>query len=238
MFSEAARRGAGSSKDMSAADLAKALAKDAYYTDGVKFALGGQQEYYDAMLKWSASVNPDIPDEYGNSAELNIAQWKTLPLTVKNKVAADQLNARNALASFYPQDLTSRVDEFIRSGQAGSMKMRTVDAVIDLLVNTEAVRAGDFGSSKAQFTGRSCFRSSRSSSRRRNSQSLLKSVVTGYGRHPADYVGQAAVSFFVQITAYGLTADAMRAYDVYGYVRRNPLAMSPEGRYRHERASF
>ncbi|WP_235946596.1 hypothetical protein [Paenibacillus glycinis] len=151
MLSEASQRAAGSSKEMAEADLIKALMKDAYYTDGVKYALGGQQDYYGAMLKWSASVNPDIPGEYEASAGLNIAQWKTLPLTVKNKVAADQLNARKSLAPFYPQDLTSRVDEFIRSGQAGSMKMRTVDSVIDLLVKTEAVRAGDFGTSKAQL---------------------------------------------------------------------------------------
>lgn len=154
MFSEAADRGAGSSKDMDVAKLLTALKKDAYYTDGVKYALGGQRDYYAAMMKWSASVNPNIPDSYNAAGEVTIAQWKTLPLTVKNKVTADQLNARKTLASFYPQDLTSRVDEFIRSGQASSMKMRTVDAVIDLLINTEAVRAGDFGNSKAELYGK------------------------------------------------------------------------------------
>ncbi|MBO7744057.1 hypothetical protein I8J29_07625 [Paenibacillus sp. MWE-103] len=151
MFDEAASRGAGSVKDMAGAELAQALEKDAYYADAVKYALGGQQDYYAAMLKWSASVNPAIPGEYEAPGGLSLADWKKLPLTVKNKVAADQLNARKSLAAFYPQDLASRVDEFIHSGQASSMKMRTVDAVIDLLVKTEAVRAGDFGGSKDEL---------------------------------------------------------------------------------------
>ncbi|MBM7564452.1 hypothetical protein JOC55_001393 [Paenibacillus sacheonensis] len=154
MFKEAAQRAAGSSKNMTADKLVKALSKDAYYVDGVKYALGGQQDYYAAMLKWSSSVNPAIPGDYAKTADVGIAQWKTLPLTVKNKLAANQLNARKTLASFYPQDLTSRIDQFIQSGQAASMKMRTVDSVVDLLVNTEAVRAGDFGESKAVLYGK------------------------------------------------------------------------------------
>ncbi|MFC4808455.1 hypothetical protein [Paenibacillus sp. GCM10023250] len=151
MFDEAASRGAGSVKDAPGAELVKALTTDAYYVDGVKYALSGQQDYYAAMLKWSASVNPDIPGEYEAPGGLSLADWKKLPLTVKNKVAADRLNARRSLAAFYPQDLASRVDEFVHSGQASAMKMRTVDAVIDLLLKTEAVRAGDFGSSKDEL---------------------------------------------------------------------------------------
>ncbi|SDW31536.1 hypothetical protein [Paenibacillus sp. CF384] len=149
MFSEAAQRGAGSAKDMNNTELLKALMKDAYYTQGVKFAMAGQQSYYIAMLKWSASVNPNIPDHYDSTSVLSIQQWKTLPLTIKNKLMADMLNARKTLAPFYPQDLASRVDQFIVSGQASSMKMKTVDSIVDLLISTEAVRSGDFSDSKA-----------------------------------------------------------------------------------------
>ncbi|WP_308639108.1 hypothetical protein [Paenibacillus silvisoli] len=151
MFSEAAQRGAGSAKDLSATDLMKALMKDAYYTQGVKFAVAGQLNYYDSMLKWSASVNPNIPDHYDVKAVLTIQQWKPLPLTVKNKLMADQLNARKELSPFYPQDLTARVDQFITSGQAANMKIKTVNAIVDLLISTEAVRSGDFSQSKAQL---------------------------------------------------------------------------------------
>ncbi|MFC5650851.1 hypothetical protein ACFPYJ_17380 [Paenibacillus solisilvae] len=151
MFSDASKRGAVSSNDMSSSDLVKAIEKDAYYLEGVKQAMAGQQSYYYAMLKWSSSVNPNIPDQYTSPAVLDIQKWKTLQLSVKNKLMADQLNARKQLAAFYPQDLVSRVDEFINSGQASSMKMKTVDAVVDLLISTDAVRAGDFNDSKAKL---------------------------------------------------------------------------------------
>lgn len=151
MFSDTASRGVALSKDMPAPDLALAIMKDAYYLEGVKQVMAGQQSYYNAMLKWSSSVNPNIPDQYSSPAVLDIQKWKTLPLTVKNKVMADQLNVRKQLASFYPQDLASRVDQFIKSGQASNMKMKTVDAVVDLLISTDAVRTGDFSDSKAQL---------------------------------------------------------------------------------------
>ena len=151
MFSDTAKRAAVSSKDITSSKLVSAIMKDAYYLEGVKQAIAGQQNYYYAMLKWSSSVNPDIPDQYESPAVLDIQKWKTLQLTVKNKIMADQLNARKQLAAFYPQDLTSRVDQFINSGQASNMKMKTVDAIVDLLISTNAVRTGDFIDSKAQL---------------------------------------------------------------------------------------
>lgn len=151
MFQEAADRGAVSAKELSAAELVAALKQDAYYLEGVKHTMAGQQNYYDAMLKWASSVNPNIPSNYANPDVLEIATWKALPLVIKNKLMAEQLNVRKQLASFYPQDLTTRVDEFILSGQASKMKMKTVDAIVDLLINTEAVRYGDFSGSKAQL---------------------------------------------------------------------------------------
>lgn len=151
MFSDASQRGSVSAKDMSSSDLVTALMKDAYYLEGVKQSMAGQSSYYFAMLKWSSSVNPNIPDQFESPTVLDIHKWKTLPLTVKNTYVADQLKARKQLTSFYPQDLTSRVDLFISSGQATTMKMKTVDAIVDLLINTNAVRSGDFNESKDQF---------------------------------------------------------------------------------------
>lgn len=151
MFQEAADRGAVSAKELSPAELVQALKEDAYYVEGVKHTMAGQQNYYDAMLKWASAVNPNIPGNYANPDVLEIATWKALPLVVKNKLMAEQLNTRKQLASYYPQDLTTRVDDFILSGQAGKMKMKTISAIVDLLISTAAVRPGDFGESKAQL---------------------------------------------------------------------------------------
>jgi len=148
LLGEAAQRGAGSAKDMPAEELVKELQKDAFYLEGVKQALTGQQNYYYAMMKWSSSVNPDIPDQFAATAVLALGKWKTLPLVVKNKVIAEQFKSRMLIVSYFPQDLTSRVDQFVSSGQANKMGMKTLGSVIDLLINTEAVRPGDFSDSK------------------------------------------------------------------------------------------
>ncbi|UVI32358.1 hypothetical protein [Paenibacillus spongiae] len=151
LFSKAASRGAGSTKSMKTEELIEALMQDAYYVEGVKQAMAGQLNYYTAMLKWSSSIDPNIPYQYDSPPVLQINTWKSLSLTVKNKLMADQLNVRKQFAAYYPQDLSARVDEFIHSGQASKMKMKTVDSIVDLLISTEAIRSGDFTSSKARL---------------------------------------------------------------------------------------
>ncbi|SEN23647.1 hypothetical protein [Paenibacillus sp. OV219] len=151
MFSENAQRAASSSKDMEAGALLKTLKKDPYYIDGVKFALSGQQNYYSAMQKWGASVDPNIPSSFSATSSISLKGWSALQLTIKNKLMADELNSRKLLAPYYPQDLTARVDQFIGSGQAATMNKRTVASVVDLLIRTDAVRQGDFAESKAEL---------------------------------------------------------------------------------------
>ena len=67
---------------------------------------------------------------------------------------ADQLERRKLLTSYYPQDLTARVDLFLSSGQADRMRTKSVNTVVDLLIGTEAIRIGDFTANKARFYGK------------------------------------------------------------------------------------
>ncbi|MFS0722685.1 hypothetical protein [Paenibacillus sp. 1P07SE] len=149
LFEQTAARMAASADSKQAQLLLKELAEDAFYQQAVQHAGIGQQEYYAAMLKWSASVNTEIPGDYEMPQIMEISVWKQLPLTIKNKLMADQLVARSILPAYYPQDLSTRVDEFIATGEAARMKIRTVTAVVDLLLGTKAVRTGDFAASKA-----------------------------------------------------------------------------------------
>lgn len=151
LLSDATEHVASSAKNLSNADLLKSLLTDVYYKEGIVQVTSAQLDYYSSMLKWSGSINSDIPSEYESPSILGIAQWKSLPLVVKNKLMAEQLKARKLLTPYYPQDVTARVDEFILSGEASKMKMETVDAIVDLLINTKAVRSGDFTYSKARF---------------------------------------------------------------------------------------
>ncbi|OMF35193.1 hypothetical protein BK133_10790 [Paenibacillus sp. FSL H8-0548] len=151
LFNEAAMKAATSAKTLSFAELKKNVEQEKTYRSASQFALNAQQAYYSAMLKWAATVDTDIPSEYTSPAILELSQWKNFQITVKNKLMADQLMARNKLTVYYPQDLTSRVDDFIQSGQASNMKLHTLTSVVDLLINTEAVRAGDFSLSMSRL---------------------------------------------------------------------------------------
>ncbi|MGO4539759.1 hypothetical protein [Paenibacillus sp. 2TAB19] len=151
LFADAATHAASSSKSAKGDELLQVIAKEKNYITATAQSLTAQQAYYDAMLKWSSSVNVDIPNEYKLSAKLDLAKWETLPITVKNKLMADSLLSRKQITTFYPHDLTSRVDEFIISGQAAKMKLGTVSQIVALLLDTDAVRSGDFADSHAKL---------------------------------------------------------------------------------------
>jgi hypothetical protein len=151
LFSDAAGRQAGNANAVKASVMVTQMEKDAYYQQAVSYSLQAQKAYYTSMVKWSASVDPDLPGDYEAPKLLNLSDWKKLPLIVKNKLMADQLASRSLLADYYPQDLSSKVDLFINSGQPSVMKVKTVSAVVDLLIGTEAVRAGDFTANKTRL---------------------------------------------------------------------------------------
>jgi uncharacterized protein (UPF0333 family) len=151
LFSDAAGRQAGNANAVKASVMVTQIEKDAYYQQAVSYSLQAQKAYYTSMVKWSASVDPDLPGDYEAPKLLNLSDWKKLPLIVKNKLMADQLASRSLLADYYPQDLSSKVDLFIHSGQPSVMKVKTVSAVVDLLIGTEAVRAGDFTANKTRL---------------------------------------------------------------------------------------
>lgn len=146
-FSSAARNADKLEPDM----LISELAKDAYFNEGRTYALSAQNHYYTSMLKWGATVNTEIDGNFQNRGDMELSQWKKLPILVKNKIAADYLSANNLYAGFLPHDLTARIDEFIASGQAEKMKQKTVLSVADLLTGTNAVRSGDFLRAKAKL---------------------------------------------------------------------------------------
>ncbi|RJE90008.1 hypothetical protein D3P07_07265 [Paenibacillus sp. 1011MAR3C5] len=142
---------AAADKTNDPAKLLEHIKSDKNYKSAVGESLAAQQAYYDAMQKWAASVDPAIPAAYKAATPMSVDQWDKLSLIVKNRVAVSHLSERGELFGFMPQDLTSRVDEFIRSGQASKMKLNTVGGIVDILLNTRAVDAGDFSANKARF---------------------------------------------------------------------------------------
>ncbi|MFC5699851.1 hypothetical protein ACFPVX_01040 [Cohnella faecalis] len=132
------------SNEGTVADLMDSLDKNTFYKEAQLQALTGQDRYYSAMLKWGATVNLDIPSEYTAPKSIALAQWNKLPLIIKNKVVADYLFAGRVYSPYLPHDLTARIDQVIRSGQAEKLKLKTVGSIAELLNGTDAVRSGDF----------------------------------------------------------------------------------------------
>ncbi|MWC28432.1 hypothetical protein [Paenibacillus sp. MMS18-CY102] len=150
-FQSVSKRLSGKSDNTSISQLMAALKQDQDFKAGVSKSLQGQQSYYEAMLKWSATIDADIPSAIKMPSSLTITEWKKMPLVVKNKLSADLVASAGKVVSYYPQDLTSRIDEFIGTGQANKLNMRLVGPIAELLADTKAVRSGDFQNSMGRL---------------------------------------------------------------------------------------
>jgi len=143
LFSEAFTRYASESGD--AQTVIRLIGEDALYREALDYALLAEKQYFEAMVMWGASLDPDFPNGVPEDGSgMAIEAWKRQPLLVKNAIAAGLLKERRILQNYYPQDLTARLDHFIESGQAAGLGIKTVGEAVDLLVRTEAIRSGDF----------------------------------------------------------------------------------------------
>lgn len=150
LFKDVAEK-AASIKSVDPTHVQNSIVNDKNYTSAVKESLDAQKLYYEAMYKWAATIDPNIPAAYTQTKPLGVMEWNGLPLTVKNLIIVKQLSTRDELYSFLPHDLTSRVDGIIANGQASRMKLLTIDEIVELLLNTNAVDSGDFDSNKTKF---------------------------------------------------------------------------------------
>jgi len=151
LFEEGFSGLASSANEGSAQSALDKIEADSYYKEGLKFALTGQKEYFGSMLKWAEAVNADIPSDVDGLNVISIADWKDLPLVVKLKASSDFMTEQAALTDYLPHDLAAKVDQFIASGQAEKRKIKSFNAIADLLISTEAVTSGYFNEVKSRF---------------------------------------------------------------------------------------
>jgi hypothetical protein len=142
LFSETFNRHAAEAAD--AQTVIRRIGEDELYRQAIDYALLAEKQYFDAMVLWGASLDPDYPDQIPDGSGMTVEAWNRQPLLMKNAVAAGLLKERRMLKDYYPQDLTARVDHFFESGQAAGFGIASVDEAVDILLRTEAVRSGDF----------------------------------------------------------------------------------------------
>ncbi|MFC4302747.1 hypothetical protein [Cohnella boryungensis] len=124
---------------------------NSFYKQGLAHALTAQQEYFASMLKWAETVDMDIQGDFVSPDVLSISKWKSLPLIVKIKLSSDFMSQQASLNEYLPHDLTAKIDQFINSGQADKRKIKSFNAIAELLTSTEAVNEGYFVDVKTRF---------------------------------------------------------------------------------------
>lgn len=152
LFSQAAKNFQSKANNTSPAVLLSEIDKNAYFTEAKNFALAAQKDYYEAIVKWQQATDKDMKglDLMGNK-QLSVNDWNRMSLNVKNLYIAGILADQKQFRSFTPQDVTLRVDELLKSGQAQKMNAASIPQVVDILAGTDAVRKGDFIRGKARL---------------------------------------------------------------------------------------
>lgn len=143
LFSEALGNIQGKANSTPSYDLVAEMNKDAYLVEAKKFSLSAQKDYYDSIIKWNLADNPQLK-QVDVSKPLSLRDWTPLSLSMKNEYISNALLNGKLFKLYTPQDLSSRIDEMVSSGQSSKLNLADVQQVIDLLNATDAVRSGDF----------------------------------------------------------------------------------------------
>jgi hypothetical protein len=150
LFGDALKDAAAKADAAKGAELVAGIASDARYTDACNYVLTAQKDFYDSIVKWNQSIDANYkPVDVGR--KLSLADWSQLSLNSKNDYIAATMLSQKWFKPFLPQDLTLRVDEFIAGGQANKLNVNDVQQAIELMIDTDAVRAGDFIRGKQKF---------------------------------------------------------------------------------------
>jgi hypothetical protein len=145
LFSNAANDFRSKATSQQGTKIIEMVNDDVYFKEAKNFALLAQSDYYSSIVRWNESMNPKLAGiGLANKNSITLNEWAQLNLNLKNFFVSNILKKTKNYASFYPQDLTIRIDEMIANGQAKRMNFTAIEPMIEMLVNTNAVRNGDY----------------------------------------------------------------------------------------------
>jgi hypothetical protein len=145
LFSQTLKNFRSKTMNLQGAKLIKMIENDAFFTEAKNFALLAQHHYYSSMVRWNEMADPQLTGtELAEKMDLTYTEWAQMNLNLKNLFVTGILEQSGYYSSFYPQDLTIRLDELIANGQAKRMGFTTIKPIIEMLVDTNAVRNGDY----------------------------------------------------------------------------------------------
>ncbi|WP_018755280.1 hypothetical protein [Paenibacillus terrigena] len=127
------------------------LAKDEYIKSAMNYTLRAQEQMYFAILKWSSTMNSEIPKQVVFQPKVSITEWKSYPIAVKNLLITNILLEKNMYQPYYPQDITTKIDQMIQNGQSGELNVQYIHQFVDLLLRTDAIKANEFKKNKNRY---------------------------------------------------------------------------------------
>jgi hypothetical protein len=152
LFGEAASAFEQRAKAIEPIQLAAELKLDRRTREAQALYLKAQEKFYRAIARWQSAADPEAAGaEWTGQTPLALDQWGKFSLNDKNAAIAAMLANANRFVPLLPQDLTVRVDEMIMLGQADRLSLADISAIVSMLLDTNAARAGDFAERKDKW---------------------------------------------------------------------------------------
>ncbi len=145
LFSDATSEFRSKTTNQQGAKIVEMINNEVFFKEAKNFALLAQSDYYSAIVSWNESTNPNLAGmDLANMDDVTFNEWSQMNLNIKNVFVSNILEETMNYVPYYPQDITIRIDEMITNGQAKKMAFLTVKPIIEMLVDTNAVRSGDY----------------------------------------------------------------------------------------------
>lgn len=152
LFQDTARDYSSKARSMQEIELIAAVSGDPHFTEAKNFGLAAQQYYYEAIMEWLKANEPGLSGyEALAGDDLTFQEWAGLALVQKTVFIAAAMTESGYYLPYTPQDLAIRVDEMIANGQADKMAYATVKPLVAALIETRAVRSGDYSKGKQKY---------------------------------------------------------------------------------------
>ncbi|MFD2611983.1 hypothetical protein [Paenibacillus gansuensis] len=145
LFSQSAAKYKEKAEGLGTAAFIRQITADPYVQEAANFGLLAQAQYYEAILKWNAGGDSNLKlASMPGTEKIDLKQWSGLSLNSKNAYLANLLLEEKQYEPFDPQDLSVRIDQMLRNGTLQKLKLTNVREIALMLIETEAVRAGDY----------------------------------------------------------------------------------------------
>jgi len=151
LFKDAASGFSGKARSLRGSELIAAVEADPLFNEAKQYGLAAQQHYFEAIVEWLKRSAPELAVNVAFGEDLSFAEWAKMGLVQKSAFIAAAMSESGYYHPFTPQDLAIRVDEMIANGQADKMAFTSVNPLVAALVETGAVRNGDYAKGRQKY---------------------------------------------------------------------------------------